>query len=288
MTNVVEEEKTAPLVYVVAAFAALCACSWGYDAGISSSILFRLQLEGGGVEMNDVQLEIFVGAMTLFSIPGALFAYSIIDNLGRLRTFSFSATMLISGILLTVSSSNFAMMVSGRAVMGVGAGIASVVDGLYISECSPPRIRGRLVSYSSTAFTIGLFVGFGIGALFQSISEEDDDGDERISNDRAWRYMLATSTFMPALMILLIACGAVPESPRFLILQGRIRDAELSLQRLRPHVSASDIAQEASDIAVEHKAELLNSRHRTNSWRYMLLTPPPYLRRMLVVGVGSR
>ena len=120
------------VVYTACFFAALCAASWGFDAGISSSILHRLQLEGGGVELSDTQVEIFVGAMSFFSIPGALFAYVIADAWGRLKTFVVSALGLTLGIAVTICSTSFELMILGRAIMGVGAGFAVSVDTLYI------------------------------------------------------------------------------------------------------------------------------------------------------------
>jgi hypothetical protein len=95
-------EKPSQLVYVAAAFASLFGLSWGYDAAIGSSILHRLTMKGGGVELSSLQLEFFVGMMSIWSIPGVLFASAIADSAGRLKTFAVSSILLVAGIGVTM------------------------------------------------------------------------------------------------------------------------------------------------------------------------------------------
>ena len=75
----------------------------------------------------------------------------------------------------------------------------------------------------------------------------------------------------------------VPESPRFLVAAGRNAEAEEELKRLHPDTPAAALR---LAIAAEHKAEIAANTRSDSSWRTMLLHPRPYLRRMLVVGVG--
>jgi SP family arabinose:H+ symporter-like MFS transporter len=179
-------------------------------------------------------------------------------------------------------------MLLGRAMMGFGGGLALHVDALYISEISPAHIRGQLVSYTSAAFSFGILLGFAVGAIFEAAVGEGDSGASAssLTNDATWRLMLATAAVMPIASLALIACGAVPESPRWLIAIGDPPKAVATLRRIYPQTPAAEISRLAAEISADHKAEL--TQNRAISWRQMLCSPPPYLRRMLIVGIGSK
>jgi SP family galactose:H+ symporter-like MFS transporter len=266
-------ERPTSFVYYAAAFAALNSANLGYDIGINASIGYRLQAEGGGVELSDVQLEAFMGVFSAFAIPGALFSYVLSDGIGRRRSFGVAAVVFIVGILVTISSSSLGVMLIGRAVMGLGVGFGSAMDPLYISELSPPQFRGQLVTWTETATNVGILLGFAAGALFER-------GDW-VSNDAAWRIMLANGMVMPIILMLLVAT-VMPESPRWLIASGYHEAASGLLQKC--YAPGTDIEAIVADIATDLTLELEFSK--TVSWATILCRPPPYLKRMLCVGVG--
>ncbi len=61
----------------------------------------------------------------------------------------------LSALGCTISPS-FTILVSVRIVGGIGVGIASVTSPLYISEFSPPKIRGRLVALYQLSIVTGI------------------------------------------------------------------------------------------------------------------------------------
>lgn len=64
-----------------------------------------------------------------------------------------------------------------RFLLGISVGTASFVSPLYISEVSPPRVRGGLVSFNQLAITCGILVSYIVDFLFKDVPG-------------TWRWML--------------------------------------------------------------------------------------------------
>ena len=102
-------------------------------------------------------------------------------------------------------------------MVGIAIGIACYIVPLYISELAPAHLRGRLVAYNTIAVTGGIVVSYLIGYF--------------LSPTESWRMMLGIGV-LPAL-ILWIAVGHLPESPRWLAKQGQFQEAQLMLRKMR-------------------------------------------------------
>ena len=89
---------------------------------------------------------------------------------------------------------------------------------LYIAEVSPAAIRGRLVSLNQLAIVIGILVSYLVGWQLASLGDE------------SWRWMFAVAA-IPSLLFF-GALFSVPESPRWLVKEGRRAEAEKILARL--------------------------------------------------------
>ena len=118
-----------------------------------------------------------------------------------------------------------------RFVSGMAVGAASVVAPAYIAEISPAAMRGRLTSLQQMGIVVGIFVAFLVDYLITlaagGVTEPFWFGLE------AWRCMFLTEA-VPALA-LVGASLVIPESPRFLVGQGRDDEALAVLQ----HIDAS-------------------------------------------------
>ena len=100
--------------------------------------------------------------------------------------------------------------------------MSSQIDPLYISEISPQEHRGELVTYSEIAINVGIVFGFASGLLLFDVKDSTQ-----------WRLMLLLGAIMPSVMIFLVYT-VMPESPRWLVGQGREDEAKLILQRVYP------------------------------------------------------
>ena len=67
------------------------------------------------------------------------------------------------GILLEVVSTQIWCLIMGRFINGIATGIAANVVPMYQSECSPPDIRGALITFYQFFQNIGYVLAAGVG-----------------------------------------------------------------------------------------------------------------------------
>ncbi|KAH7416547.1 hypothetical protein KP509_14G096100 [Ceratopteris richardii] len=117
-------------------------------------------------------------------------------------------------------SPNVYLLLMARIVDGVGVGLAVTVAPLYISEVSPPEIRGELNTLPQLLGTSGMFLAY---CMVFGIS---------LTTSPNWRMMLGFM-LIPSFIYLVLALYYLPESPRWLVSKGRTKEAMRVLERLR-------------------------------------------------------
>lgn len=223
--------KGTAYVIFMAAVAAIGGILFGYDTAVISGTTdivrnqFSLSASGEGW---------YVGCALIGSIIGVLCAGSLSDYIGRKITMLISAAFFsISAIGCAVCGS-FDALVAFRIIGGVGIGIVSIVSPIYISEVSPARIRGTLVSLYQLAVTAGFLLAYlanwAIDAGIDPSAAADAGLWSRMFNAEAWRGMLGSET-LPALLFLFIIFF-IPESPKWLIIKGKPSEATAVLSRI--------------------------------------------------------
>mmetsp|Transcript_43142 Transcript_43142/g.52327 ORF Transcript_43142/g.52327 Transcript_43142/m.52327 type:complete len:605 (+) Transcript_43142:399-2213(+) len=253
-------------VYIFAACAALNSANLGYDIGVNTDAAKFVQDSLG---LSDVQLEIFMGSLNLFAMVGALCAHFVTDKAGRRRSFVVASFLFIVGVGIMASAGGYGMLMFGRVFVGLGVGFGLAIDPIYIAEIAPATHRGKLVTWSEIATNIGIVMGFMSGLIFSNLSP-----------DLAWRYMFGMGGIMPVILIFL-ACGVMPESPRWLVQNGREVEAIRVLENIYP--PGFDIEAVVRDIRESIEKEI-EAEHAVG-WD-VILFPTPAFRRMLICGIG--
>jgi len=143
---------------------------------------------------------------------GAVVWGTIADRFGRKR--AFATTLLIFALfsVLGAFSPNFEIFVLLRFCAGFGLGGCIPVDYALVSEFSPRRIRGKVLSAMDGWWPIGATLCGVVATLLVPI-----DGDIR------WRIMLLFM-ILPALLLFWVRRG-IPESPIYLAKAGREAEA---------------------------------------------------------------
>ena len=213
------------------------------------------------------QLEWFLGSLNFWSIAGALVSPFVSDQYGRRTTLRTAALGFLIGVTICASAPNFATLMVGRMIVGVGVGVGEAIDPMYIAEIAPAHVRGELVSWAEAGVAVGVVLGFASSLL-------------PLEGAAAWRPMLALGIILPLLMLIL-ATFVLPESPRWLVAHHKEPAARAILERIYP-----------TDNLVEHVVTDINESlaleqlaNQRVGWR-ALLRPSPAIRRMLIVGIG--
>ncbi|KAH7297136.1 hypothetical protein KP509_26G055300 [Ceratopteris richardii] len=177
---------------------------------MSSAILF-IQEE---LNLSLFEEEVIVGSLNLFAAVGSLGAGFIANFLGRRKALLISSALFLVGAVILAASVNFGWLVVGRLLTGLGVGFAMMIAPLYSAEISPATVRGFLVSFTEVFVNVGILLGYVIGFAFQFLSSAYN-----------WRLMLGAGA-LPAIFLAVGALFVLPESPRWLVLQGRNEEAK--------------------------------------------------------------
>ena len=234
-----KKKDTLGYVVFMAVVAAIGGVLFGYDTAVISGTTAIVKNQFG---LTDMMEGWYVGCALIGSIAGVLVAGSLSDYLGR------KLTMLISAALFSISAigcavcGSFDGLVAYRIVGGIGIGIVSIVSPIYISEVSPARIRGTLVSLYQLAVTAGFLLAYLANWVIDTQGDLSVSGSlwTNIWNSEMWRGMLGSET-LPALLFFIIIFF-IPESPKWLIIKGKMETASKVLAKI--YADQSDIDNE--------------------------------------------
>lgn len=218
----IEIKRASTTVVLLTILTSFCGFMFGYDTGYISGALVVVGNDLGK-SLTSGDKELITSATSLGAFIASLFAGAVADVIGRKWIVSGANIVFLVGGGMQTGAHTLWTMIAGRFIMGFGVGIASLVAPVYISELAPARIRGRLVVLNVLAITFGQLVAYGIGA-----------GLETVPN--GWRILVGLS-LVPS-VIQMVFFVFMPETPRYLVRQGKTESAKKVLKRV--YVSATE------------------------------------------------
>ncbi|KAL6657698.1 hypothetical protein ACP70R_005478 [Stipagrostis hirtigluma subsp. patula] len=251
----------------------------GYDIGVMSGAAIYIKKD---LKISDVQLEILMGILNFYSLIGSFAAGRTSDWVGRRVTVVFAAAFFFAGALLMGLAGDYAMLMFGRFVAGIGVGYGLMIAPVYTAEVSPASSRGFLTSFSEVFINIGIVLGYVANYAFA-----------RLPLHLGWRLMLGIGALPSALLALMVF--AMPESPRWLVMKGRIAEARLVLGKVAdtPEEAAERLADIKAAAGIPSDADgdvVAVPRRRSGEerqvWKELILSPTPAVRRILFTALG--
>lgn len=187
------------------------------------------------------------------------------DRIGRRWALIMSSVAPIAGWAMWSEARapmhlTLGMLISGRLLVGLGSGMASVLVPVLIAELVPARMRGALVCLHQLAIGSGFTVAYGVG--WNSV-DAVTAADARTCIACGWR-LAGLVGIVPALLGIVSAL-VIPESPRWLIRHGAACKglADASLRAMRgPNQQRLVVAELA---ALERSAVIMTAP--SYSWR---------------------
>ena len=137
-----------------------------------------------------------------------------------------------------------------RIVGGIGVGLASMISPMYIAEIAPAKIRGKLVSFNQFAIIFGMLVIYFVNYFIAK------QGNEQWLITEGWRLMFLSGAIPAGIFIILLFF--VPETPRFLVLNGEEDKALKVLKKIAGNDQASIILEEIKTTLHEANAPWLS------------------------------
>lgn len=240
---------------------------FGFDSGVINGTVDGLQT---AFNSDSVGTGFSVASMLLGCAIGAFFAGRLADFYGRKRMLLLAAVLFIVSAWGSGIATGTLEFIIYRILGGLAVGAASVMTPAYISEVAPAEIRGRLATIQQVAIIGGLFIAFLSNYLIAGVA--GGSTQELWMGYDAWRWMFWIE-LIPA-SIFLIALFLIPESPRYLVIQGEQDRAQQVLATLMDDTSAKETTQEIHQSLSEdhHKPSLkdlfdpINGKLKTVVW----------------------
>ncbi|XP_021902308.1 inositol transporter 4-like [Carica papaya] len=228
-----------PYILRLALSAGIGGLLFGYDTGVISGALLYIKDEFEEVERRTFLQEVIVSMAVAGAIFGAAIGGWINDKFGRRMSILIADVLFFFGAIIMAIAPAPWMIIIGRIFVGLGVGMASMTSPLYISEASPARIRGALVSTNGFLITGGQFLSYLINLAFTRVHG-------------TWRWMLGVAG-LPALVQFILMLS-LPESPRWLYRKNKVDEARAILERIYP---ADEVENELSALrsSIEHEKE---------------------------------
>ena len=230
--------------------AALAGFLFGFDTVVISGADTKLQELW---HTSDAFHGAVVMAMALWgTVAGAVFGGIPTNKLGRKKTLIWIGILFLLSAVGSALADDPWTFAFFRFLGGLGIGASTIAAPAYVSEISPPKDRGRLVSLYQFNIVFGILMAFLSNYLLRDAGEN------------AWRWMIGIMTF-PAFFYTIIVF-TIPESPRWLVSQSKISEAELVLKKIDVNAKIEDLMQEMhflrNDNEDEKKETIFSKKYR--------------------------
>ncbi|OGM44494.1 putative sugar transporter [Aspergillus bombycis] len=172
-----------------------------------------------------------VSSMLLGQVVGILISGPLGERRGRKPVIMAAAIFYTIGALLMCGNvGSFAELLVGRILSGIGSGFGMTAGPVYISEVAPQELRGMMTTFYNINIMGGVAGSYWINFASQGV----------ISSQSSWQWR--TTFVLQAIpsVILFIGYPFFPESPRYLMMRGRVEAARSNLSRLRGGLDESN------------------------------------------------
>ena len=241
-------------VLFLAATAAIGGLLFGFDiAIISGAGPFLIRHFG----LSDLGLGLAFSSLLFGCVIGSAVAGRITDRYGRRRILLWVAVLFALTSAATGLAWSFHSFLAARFLGGLAVGAVSLVSPMYVSEISPPTLRGRMGTLYQMSIVTGILASYCINYLLRDLGPDN------------WRWMFMTGVIPSAIFLGLLLLA--PETPRFLVMSGRVDSARAILERIGGRASAEFALGEIT----------ASLRTQRGAWRDLL---QPGIRRALMVG----
>ena len=167
-------------------------------------------------------------AYILGAVLGAIYFGRLADKLGRKRMFLVTLVVYLIATVLTAFTWDIWSFAVCRFLTGFGIGGEYAAINSAIDELIPARLRGRVDLAINGTFWIGAALGAGLSVILLG---------PLVGPELGWRIAFGLGGIL-AFAILLVR-RHVPESPRWLMMHGRLDEAEKVVRDIEREVGVT-------------------------------------------------
>ncbi|SAM81185.1 related to Quinate permease [Ustilago bromivora] len=199
----------------------LLGASRGIDEGIIGGMTSQKTFEKAfGIPAKSNKESNVTAMVQLFSVLGAILGYPICERFGRVRGAQIACALVLLGSALWAGShGSYAMLMVARAIAGTGVGLTPIVAPIFLVEVAPRRIRGLCTSVYSFNVYLGLLLGYCTNLGVKT--------HVNLKSNAVWQVSLSLNFALHS--VVLTCLLLLKESPRWLMMKGRVEEASTSL-----------------------------------------------------------
>lgn len=261
----IKENQQKSFLQKMAFAATFGAILFGYDTGVINGAL-PFMAEPTQLNLTPATEGLVASAVLFGAAIGSLLCGKLSDVYGRRKMLLVLSILFIISTLGCALSPTFEIIVVFRFILGLGVGGASVIVPAYLAEAAPTNSRGRYVTQNELMIVVGATLAFVMNAIL---------GIYFGNLDHIWRYMIALA-IIPAIC-LFVGMYKMPESPRWLVRQGRISEALETMNKIRNNPKEAIAELEEIKMTIEQEG---NQKVNLNELAI------PWIRRIIFIAIG--
>lgn len=217
-------EYNSKYVLYISFISALGGYLFGFDFAVIAGALPFLREQ---FAFNEYWEGFATASLALGCVVGCLVAGSFSDKYGRRPGLMLAAFIFFASSLAMAFSHNRDLFIFGRFIAGIGVGMASMLSPLYIAEVAPANTRGRMVAINQLTIVTGILVTNLVNYYLRNNGVD------------AWRWMVGLGAIPSGIFLLGVIW--LPESPRWLLKEGKDTKAAAVLSKIGNTVYAAEI-----------------------------------------------
>ena len=242
---------------------------FGFGTGILNNLeaIVPASLAADGHPITLLQWSLVVSGFAVGGLLGSLLAVVYAGEFGRKTVLLANNVVVVASSALLMLGTQWHVLLLGRVLSGMVAGMATGIVPLYFAEIAPARVRGAVGVAHQLGVTLGIVASQALTTPSFGL----------LGTEELWRY-----AFLVPVACALLECVVLPfcpESPSFLY---RTSGAPAAVKTLAELHANPEVSLQLQQL---HHDERL-SPYDANSFTVAELLVAPSLRRQLLVGVG--
>jgi MFS family permease len=229
----------------------------GLEVTLAGSIAGALE-ESPVLHFTAAEIGFVSSAYLVGAVSGALWFGWLTDRFGRKKLFMITLGLYLAATAATALSWDFASFALFRFLTGAGIGGEYAAINSAIQELVPARYRGR----TDLAINGSFWAGAALGALGAVVFLQPG----RLPPDCGWRAAFGIGSALG--LVILLLRRWVPESPRWLVLHGRLDEANAVIGEIEARV--------ATDLPPPHGTIRLRASARQSMFAIILAVVRDY------------
>ncbi|KAL0809959.1 hypothetical protein ABMA28_010807 [Loxostege sticticalis] len=215
MGDVRKKKSNAPFLRQCFVTAAVSLNIIGHGAviGFSAILIPSLRRPESYIHATPAEESYIASIVGIALIVGNFIITALLSFVGRKTAHILTIIPILTGWFLLALADSVAKLIAGRFLQGISMGMLGPLGSIIVAEMTEPKNRGAFLTFVSLSLTVGVLFGHSIGTYI------------------SWQQVALVSSFITFTSLILIIFA--PESPSWLISQGRYEEAERIFHWLR-------------------------------------------------------